>query len=369
MSAVGIRDSIVVDFTPGAAGTNYVRTIGDVIAAFDAQGRVLAWTRVITDAEGIASQFNASPSGSTITHGDQMNASNTGYTAYFDTGLGRLLMSSDLTPSSGGTNSGSGQLIYAQNFTNELFLTGNNNIVRGCKAQSNGGSEFSHAFRDGGNNNRFEYCTVLPNPGFGFGFGILSEGSGSVYEFLDITRCGNLISYYGTAWTCRYSYLHAAGNPTTPADHVDGIELYSGDNVLLRYNRIDCSGTVPGAQSTVSPLNNAPWGGNTCNVVEIFDNFIDGGNAHYLADGQTTGINDIRNARLLRNRFGGHTNSTFGTYASFQNSDGRATVQTLAAQAANTTAVLWPTGASDPDVNRWATGGPNPALDGTIAGP
>lgn len=365
-----MRDSIVVDFTPGAAGTNYVRTIGDVIGAFDSQGRVLAWSRVVTDPMSIASQFNASPSGSTITHGDQINASNTGYGAWFDTGLGRLLQSSDLTNTAGGTNSGSGQLIYAKNFTSELILTGNNNIVRGCKGQSNGGAEFSHAFDDKGTGNRFEYTTVLPNPGFGFGFGILYEGSGAVYDYLDITHCGNLISCYGTALTVTHSHLHDAGNPTTPADHVDGIEIYDGNNLLFQFNRIDCRNTVPGAQEAVSPLNNAPWGGGTCNVVEYFDNFIDGGHAHYLADGQTTGINDIRNARLLRNHFGGHTTvGVFGSYASFQNSDGRATVETPAAQAANTTAVLWPVGASNPDVNRWAAGGPNPALDGTIAGP
>lgn len=303
---------------------------------------------------GTAAATGGSGGGGSITHGRQINASNTGFTAFFDGTLGRNLVVGDLTPTAGGTISTNGVLYYKKDFTSDLVITGSNNIFRGCRIKTAGGS-FARGYNDKGTGNVLEYCTVVPNAGRSWGFSTIVEGNNAIMEHNDISFGGNLLSVYANHITFRYNYLHDAANLLDSSDHVDGIEVYDGDNHLFQFNRIDCHITHPPSQSCVSPFNIAPWGGGTCNVVEIYDNFIDGGNAHILVDGQTTGINDVKNVRVAGNDFGGHTNATFGIYATFQNADGRPVVSSLSAQASNPLAVYWAN-------NFWAETQTAPAL-------
>lgn len=368
MAAVHLLDDLDVDLTAGAGGTNFVRTFGDLVGSVDARTRVSAWVRASTDAVGIGQQFNATPSGSTITHGDQMNAANTGYTAFFDTTLGRNLMLSDLA-SVGDityTSANNGQTISKKRFTGLVTISGATNLTfEGCFANTGGGSSARNFTFPTGTGITWRYCTMTPSSGSVW-YPIQKFSSGSMLvEFCDIAGGENSLSETAGSMELRYNFFHRPNLSSNPGGHADLIEVFGG-TAFIHHNRLRCLSSDSSNTSYfgVSPINIAP----SSSGVTIEDNFIDGGNTCILVDEQ--GGSTITNIKVKRNKLAGHTADTFGRYTSLYNNIGDAfpIVQNDAAQTTTPRSILWPS--SGVDANHWAESEDlSPNLNGQIAGP
>lgn len=94
---MALSRSVLLGSPPSYAGSQAV-TAADVVAVADVLGVSLDYARAVVDSIGIGDSGSFSVAGGgSITHGRQITASNTGHTAYFDTGLGRIVTDSDLT--------------------------------------------------------------------------------------------------------------------------------------------------------------------------------------------------------------------------------------------------------------------------------
>lgn len=106
-----------------------------------------------------------------VTHGSQITTANTGYTAYFDTGLGRNLQLGDLTVISGthnltdftaggtGGTSGSPKVLYGYHFTGTVKFDQPWITLRGCLLDNPTTSQVLGVHNVGA---FLDYCTISP---------------------------------------------------------------------------------------------------------------------------------------------------------------------------------------------------------------
>lgn len=277
-----------------------------------------------------------------ITHGQQVNATNTGVTA-----LG--LVDGNLTTVAGATYStgNNGQTISNRLFTDQVIVSGSNITLQGCKFRWAGAAN-AKAVVVTGSNVTLRNCTILPSSSSWYMAVSAAGGSGLLIEACDISGAENLLTIDAgvNSVTVQYSYMHDSSNVADPSGHRDVIEVYGGTGHNIRMNRL----MHPSGETSV--INVAPFFGATSVAsVSVDDNMIDGGNMHFVVDLQSTGT--ITNTRVRRNRMGGHTDpAVLGRYAALNDVDGRGLVDTEAALTAAPNKILWPvTGA---DVNTWA---------------
>ena len=271
-----------------------------------------------------------------ITHGQQMNASNTGI-AYAGLTVGQL------TTAGSTTYSTAGQVITNMYFTGPVVLNAANITLRNCQVEASGSS--TKAVEVTASGVLIENCTIIA-PGATSGYmGIHMGGTNLTVRRCDISKFENNMTIEGGPTLVEYSYLHDSSNVSNPTGHRDCCEIYAGDDVTLRMNRM----VHPAGETSV--INIAPWYGAT-NVLRctVQDCFLDGGNMITLVDLQSTGV--INFPRFLRNKLGGHTDpAVLGRYAALNNADNRAIVGTAAAQTSDPNAILWPT--TGADVSYW----------------
>lgn len=278
-----------------------------------------------------------------ITHGRQVNATNTGIAKH---GLTRA----GLTPLAGGTFSTNGATYTERLITTGMLVTGNDITFRRCQIEDSASAD-GKVIEVEGARVKFEDCTIKPTTGSAY-MGIASWMAVDMW----VTGCvfsnfENAISINDdvTGFLMEFSYLHSPSGVSNPGDaHKDLIEIYGCTNTTLRKNRFE-----HGAQETCA-INIAPWNtGISTFDVYIEDNFIDGGHEHIIVDLQSeSGAIALEGVRVVRNDMGGHTTYTseFGRYISFRSDFNFC--ETQAQQNATPTLVLCPT--SGPDVNRWA---------------
>jgi hypothetical protein len=98
-----------------------------------------------------------------VTHGSQITTANTGYGAYFDPGLGRLVTLADLTTTAGTVAASdfvtAGGTITRRRFTGDLLIDLNNITVRACLFDNPVTNFTSGVHRTG---TLLDYCTVSP---------------------------------------------------------------------------------------------------------------------------------------------------------------------------------------------------------------
>ena len=282
--------------------------------------------------------FNPTPDAG-ITHGQQINDSNTGYTSYLDPDLGRVLVLGDLTSQAGQTFSTNGQTITKKRFTSQVTVTGDNITFIGCLF----GDYESVVIGGAASGTTLQYCTVIGS-GTSAYEGILNQGASTTITRCDVSNAENCLTNDGGAdnLIIEESYLH---DPLSddPGAHHDVIEIYGGSSVIIRKSRIMMT------EHETAPINIASAFGDI-NGVDVLDNFIDGGNQHIIVDNQGSALTRVR---VLRNKMGGHTEPAYARYSPLNNADypNRAIVTTQAAQDADPEAILWP--ATGPDVNTW----------------
>jgi hypothetical protein len=274
------------------------------------------------------------PPSAGITHGQEINAANTGINA-------AGISIGDLTPNSGGTYSANGTVLENMYFTDTVTLDGSNQTIRNSIIEIPEGQN-ARLLRLMGNGGVIENVVVRA---LGAGNYTCIDITGSNYTLrrVDSSNCENTVVTYGTNVTIEESYLHDPATPD-PGGHHDVLEIYGGTNVVLRKSRL-----TMWAQETAA-VNIAPWyGSETVDGVRIEDNFIDGGNFHFIFDNQAGGI---FNVQVYRNRLGGATN--FGGYVAYRGPDGNdpTHVRTTSAQSSNPESILWPN--TGGNVNRWS---------------
>lgn len=290
-----------------------------------------------------------------ITHGRQVNATNTGIAKWG-------LTAGSLAAASSGTVSTPGTVITEKRFSAGILVTGNNVTIRRCLIEDVAAAAGVIATVRAANV-RFEDCTIRPSSGSCWQ-GIFGEDGGGydglIISGCDVSGCENNMSLNDSpsSVTVEYSYIHDSSNVSNPGGHQDCIEVYGGTNILFTKSRITHN------NMDTATFNLAPWSGpsyvNGCN---IFDCFIDGGNQVVLEDAQSRDTGGyVRNLRVLRCDIGGHQNPAVGRYIAWSQSDGEADAdgpavsrprhETEAALAATPNGYLWPS--TGPDVNRWA---------------
>ena len=91
-------------------------------------------TALVAGQSGLGSGFGGSTG--PVTHGSQITTANTGYSAYYDNGLGRTLIQSDLQVINGNhfisDFIGNGGSIAKKHFTGSISIDVNNATVTAC---------------------------------------------------------------------------------------------------------------------------------------------------------------------------------------------------------------------------------------------
>ena len=278
----------------------------------------------------------AAPTG--ITHGRQVNAANTGIAR---AGLTR----SQLTASGSINATTAGQVITGKNITGKVTITADNVTLRNSWVTNSGsGAVLIDVL---GNNFTMENVTATPGAGnAAYQCVWVEDGTGHKIIGSDISRCENLISLNDSGQvTIDQNYLHESA--ALGSGHKDAIEVYAGDNVQITKNRIEHP-----KNTETAAVNVAPWSGSShVDGLNVVDNYIDGGHMHFVLGNLGSGY--IRDIKIKRNDFGGHTTpSVGGSYWAVNVHSGVAGhVQTDAEQAGARTKVVYPD--SGPDANYW----------------
>lgn len=268
--------------------------------------------------------------GGTITHGQQINATNTGI-------VGAGIAESSLTPSGSVTFSSSGATISGLKVTGTLSLQGSNITLRNCVVVQGGANSFGLVVD--GSGCTVENVTVRPPSGsVSMLSSIIVGGNNVAIRRCDASGGENILTSNGFGVLYEENYFHGSSIVSDPAGHADVCEVYNGSATFQR-NRMVMGMTVDGV------INAAPYSGQKVDYVRVWDNFLDGGQAHLLIDNQAL---YVHNVEVLRNIMGGHTGGA--GYNELQNNDGRPIVTTAAALAANPDAIYWGQGA---DANTW----------------
>lgn len=277
-----------------------------------------------------------------ITHGSQINATNTGIA-----GVG--LTAGDLTTAPGQHYTTNGQIIEGLRFdgTNTVWLEGDGIILRKCLFDF-AGTGGSYGLKIQGANCVVEDCTFAPAGASSYYIGIVVgdslNASGTTIQRCDLSKCQNSLTLQSDDVVIDQCFLHTASTVSDPGGHNDFIEIYGGNNVLIKRSRIGDTSLTDDAAINITPF----FTGVTVDGVTIQDCFLDGGTEHILVAVQSPAL-DVTNVRVFRNKMGGHTVGV-GSYNSVSNSLG-GIANTEAAQISNPHDVWVPiTGA---DVNYW----------------
>jgi hypothetical protein len=288
-----------------------------------------------------------------ITHGRQVNATNTGIAR---AGLTR----SQLTASGSINATTPGQVITGKNITGTVTITADNVTLKNSWVQNSGtGAVLIDVL---GNNFTMENVTATPGAGNAAYMCVWVEGgTGHKIFGSNLSRCENLIRHNDSgAVTIDQNYLHESA--ALGAGHKDSIEVYAGDNVQITRNRIE----HPSYTETAA-INVAPWSGSShVDGLNVTDNYIDGGHMHFVLGVLSSGY--IRDIKIKRNDFGGHTTQAVGGYYWAINvySGVAGHVQTDAEQTTARTKVVFPD--SGADANYWVNCADiSPNRSGTIA--
>lgn len=268
--------------------------------------------------------------GGTVTHGQQINATNTGI-------VGAGISEASLTASGSVTYSTAGATVSGLKVTGTISLQGNNITLRNCVIVQGGAN--SYGLIIDGSGCLVENVTIrTPSSSVSMLSTIIVGGSNATVRRCDASGGENILTSNGVGALYQENYFHDCSIVSDTAGHADVAEVYNGSATFQR-NRMAMGMTVDGV------INAAPYSGQKVDYLRVWDNFLDGGQAHLLIDNQAL---YVHNVEVLRNIMGGHTGGA--GYNELQNNDGRPIVTTAADLAANPDAIYWGQGA---DANTW----------------
>lgn len=246
-----------------------------------------------------------------ITHGDQVSPSNTGYTAYFDTSLGRNLQLSDLQVVGGvhwvSDFAAPGGTVYKKHFTGNLIIDINNVTLRGCLFDSVVSGYLSGNHASGWT---LDYCTIINSPVVG--------DQCIQYQNYTANRChiangsdGAKLNGNVTITEC---YVRVAQQ--APDDHNDGLQNVGGNGpVTIARCNIDCR-PVGASGGNIGNAAIFLADGET-GLHTIHDNLLAGGQVTLaMYDGATF---NVQGNKFVRGSYGGSTHAMAGPGSGPQN--------------------------------------------------
>lgn len=217
-----------------------------------------------------------------ITHGSQINPSNTGYTAYYDPSLGRNLTISDLATVSGPSRPSdfvsAGGTITKKRFLSDVRIDIPNVTFRGCLFES-----FASSYLNGVETypSYFEWCSWDPPVGAGVGDLAVGTTGTNLYRcyvrgFADATWInGQPGGAYQTFTESCLRVKMASG-----VDHNDGAQCSGGTgNVRIQRCNIDMNpegGILSGGGGPNACVFAADLTGTTQFHLEVIDCWLDG---------------------------------------------------------------------------------------------
>lgn len=271
-----------------------------------------------------------------ITHGIDVNATNTGIT-------GAGLVPGDLATYSGAsTITTNGATIEGFRMSGSVDVNADNVTFRNCLFDGGDGDGISSTF--GGlteisatsDGTLLEYCTwVGAYPGEETDFScVLNRGTNTTARFLDLSGACNMWRDDGSDTWLEYSYIHHPFPDDGGQSHRDLIELFAVSN----FTAYRCRAEMDNEETAC--FNLAPFGGGSADSASAVECHFDGGNMHIVVDLQGAGT--LTNTRVVDCTMGGHTNpNQIGTYAALNNVDGRTIVDTEGELSSNPNAILW----------------------------
>ena len=212
-----------------------------------------------------------------ITHGRQINASNTGIT-----GVG--ILRSSLISTGSTTYSTNGQVVSGRLFTGSVIIAGDSITLDGCQVETSGSSVIG--INVTGSNVTIKNCTVLAPSGSMYQAIHAEDGTGSRLLRCDVSKGENNMTIETDNVTVEECYVHDSSAVSSPGGHKDCIEVYGGSN-----HNVIRSKLVHLKYTETAAINIAPWWGNTSVVnVNIDDCYLGGGHMHIVVDLQSTGV-------------------------------------------------------------------------------
>lgn len=259
-----------------------------------------------------ASQSTASLPGSPITHGDQINPSNVGYTAYFDAGLGRNLVLGDLTVVSGthwvSDFISSGGTLSKKHFTGSMIIDIDNVTFTGCLFDTETTNYLNGSLA---NNWALNYCTID---------GVVVGDQGISYQSYTATRCliqgfSDGVKANGGSTTLTECYIRTKAQ--SAADHNDGIQNVGGNGAVnvIRCN-IDCL-PVNGGQYGLQGNSALFFADGEIGLHTVYDNLLYGG--VYTLAMYDAGTFDVQGNKFVRGSYIFGTHNMAGPGSGSQN--------------------------------------------------
>ena len=250
--------------------------------------------------------------GGAITHGSQITTANTGYTAYYDSGLGRNLQLSDLTVVTGthwvSDFISPGGTLTKRHFTGDLIIDIDNVTLRGCLFDNpvSGYLNGSHA-----SGWTLDYCTIDSSP-------IVADQC-IQYQGYTANRCMLVMGsdgakVNGANTTLTECYVRTAQQ--NPADHNDGLQNVGGSGaVTIARCNIDCR---PVGATNGNVGNSALFfaDGET-GLHTISDNLLAGGQVVLAM--YDTGTFNVQGNQFVRGSYAGSTHAMAGPGSGPQN--------------------------------------------------
>lgn len=215
-----------------AAGASPLAATATVVANVPALsvGSVVAGMAGTATAAGVAPTVSGGTD--TITHGSQITTANTGYVAYFDSGLGRLVTDSDLTVHNSGVLLSSlvanGGTVSKRYFAAGVTIDRDNVTFVACKFN---GEVSGH---NGGADRPFtlSYCTILTTGAAGDqGISFTNYAA----DRCNISGCSDGAKINGNC-SITESYIRCKAQDSS--DHNDGVQNFAGagDVTIARCN-------------------------------------------------------------------------------------------------------------------------------------
>lgn len=204
-----------------------------------------------------------------VTHGSQITAANTGYTAYFDPGLGRNLQLSDLTVISGtrwvSDFIATGGTMTKCRFTGTLIIDIDAVTLRGCLFDNPVGGYLNGTHASGWT---LDYCTIDPQ----------TVGDQAIYyqgytaNRCYLVGCSDGAKTNGDNTIIRESYIRVRSQDS--GDHNDGIQNVGGNgNVTIERCNIDARPTNGGGAPNAALFS----ADNATGFTQWHDNLVAGG--------------------------------------------------------------------------------------------
>ena len=239
------------------------------------------------------------PAPSEIAHGEQVNGSNTGPTAYYAADLGRTLRYTDLKPSGTVTTTRDGQVIERLDINGAIVIAHRDVTVRAVRIRSGAKYSISYASGSPATNARIEYVEIDGRTNTD-GLGVYLRDFTMRHSHIYGHRVGG---QFGSNSIIEYNYVHSQN--VTSGSHNTAMSIHGGSNATVRYNNfVGSTSSALSLYPRVAPLKNILVEGNLFNGGSYCTYAGNTSNHPYRAENEYIRYHGNKFGRLLHSQCG-----------------------------------------------------------------